>query len=154
MFISPKRKIPVLEMALTEPRWPLQPRGTQWFLRIGLFAVQAISLGTCRRPIEFLTSSHPCRHFSKIPNFQIHKVVKWQILSPFQRIWKKKLDTFSDWPRINQFFSKNPNCDPKHEIPKNQLVKLNRYHYWIIIWIMIWHCWTGPKWLTSKNVNL
>ena len=40
---------------LTEPRWALQPQGTQWFPRIGLFVVQAISLGDCRRPIEFLT---------------------------------------------------------------------------------------------------
>ena len=47
-----------LYVVLTEPRWPLQPRGTQWFLRIGLFVVRAISLGPCRRPIEFLTTSH------------------------------------------------------------------------------------------------
>ena len=42
--------------SLTEPRWPLPPRGTQWFLQIGLFVVRAISLGPCRRPIEYLTS--------------------------------------------------------------------------------------------------
>ena len=30
---------------LTEPRWALQPQGTQWFPQIGLFVVQAISLG-------------------------------------------------------------------------------------------------------------
>ena len=30
---------------LTEPRRALQPKGTQWFLRIELFLVQAISLG-------------------------------------------------------------------------------------------------------------
>ena len=41
---------------LTEPRWALQPQGTQWFPRIGLFVVQAISLGPYRWPIEFLTS--------------------------------------------------------------------------------------------------
>ena len=70
---------------LTEPRWPLQPRGTQWFLRIGLFVVRAISLGPCRRPIEYLTSSHPCGRLSKIPNSQIHKVKKWKILSNFRR---------------------------------------------------------------------
>ena len=51
-------------------------KGTQSFPRIGLFVVQAISLGLCRRPIEFLTSSHPCRRLSKIPNSQIHKVKK------------------------------------------------------------------------------
>ena len=44
------------KVLLTEPRWPLQPKGTQWFLRIGLFVVRAISLGPCRRPIEYLTS--------------------------------------------------------------------------------------------------
>ena len=73
-------------LLLTEPRRALQPKGTQWFTRIELFAVQAISLGTCRRPIEFLTSLHPCRRLSKIPNFQIHKVEKWKILSHF---WRK-----------------------------------------------------------------
>ena len=41
---------------LTEPRRALQPQGTQWFPRIGLFVVQAISLGPYRWPIEFLTS--------------------------------------------------------------------------------------------------
>ena len=61
---------------LTEPRWAPQPQGTQWFPRIGLFVVQAISLAPCRWPIEFLTSSHPCGHLSKIPNSQIHKVGK------------------------------------------------------------------------------
>ena len=61
---------------LTEPRRALQPKGTQWFPRIGLFVVRAISLGPCRRPIEFLTSSHPCRRLSKIPNSQFHKVKK------------------------------------------------------------------------------
>ena len=72
-------------LLLTEPRWPLQPRGTQWFLRIGLFVVRAISLGPCRRPIEYLTSLHPCGRLSKIPNSQIHKVKKWKILSNFRR---------------------------------------------------------------------
>ena len=65
-----------LTLNLTEPRWAIQPQGTQWFSRIGLFVVQAISLGPCRRPIEFLTSSHPCGRLSKIPNSQIHKVEK------------------------------------------------------------------------------
>ena len=37
---------------LTEPRWALQPQGSQWFPRIGLFVVQA-------RPIEFFDSLHP-----------------------------------------------------------------------------------------------
>ena len=74
-----------MHFSLTEPRWPLQPRGTQWFLRIGLFVVRAISLGPCRRPIEYLTSSHPCGRLSKIPNSQIHKVKKWKILSNFRQ---------------------------------------------------------------------
>ena len=104
---------------LTEPRWPLQPRGTQWFLRIGLFVVRAISLGPCRRPIEYLTSSHPCGRLSKIPNSQIHKVKKWKILSNFRRkdffvisherkdrffvvIWPKKtLGHIKYWPKID-----------------------------------------------------
>ena len=64
-------------------RWALKPQDTLWFPRIRLFVVKAISLGHCRRPIEFLTSSHPCRCFSKIPNSQIHKVEKWKILSNF-----------------------------------------------------------------------
>ena len=52
---------------LTEPRWALQPQGTQWFSRIGLFVVQAIILGPYRRPIEFL-SSHilSAEFFSKL----------------------------------------------------------------------------------------
>ena len=58
---------------------------TQWFHRIGLFVVQAISLGPCRRPVEFLTSLHHCGRLSKIPNFQIHKVEKQKNLSPFRR---------------------------------------------------------------------
>ena len=70
---------------LTEPRWAIQPQGTQWFSRIGLFVVQAIILGPYRRPIEFLTSWHPCGRLSKIPNSQIHKVKKWKILSNFRR---------------------------------------------------------------------
>ena len=53
-------------LCLTEPRWALQPQGTQWFSRIGLFVVQAIILGPYRRPIEFLTSWHPCGCLSKI----------------------------------------------------------------------------------------
>ena len=32
-------------------------------------------------------------------------------------------------PRIDPFFSKNQNFDPKHKIPKNQWEKLNRCHY-------------------------
>ena len=70
---------------LTESRWALQPQGTQWFPKIGLFLVQAISLGPCRWPIEFLTSSHPCGHLSKIQNSQIHKVEIWNFLSNFPR---------------------------------------------------------------------
>ena len=109
---------------LTEPRWAIQPQGTQWFSRIGLFVVQAISLGPCRRPIEFLTSSHPCGRLSKIPNSQIHKVKKWKFLSHFRRkdffvishehkdrflvvIWpKKNFRHIKYWSRFDQFFSK------------------------------------------------
>ena len=67
-----------IQYYLTEPRRALQPKGTQWFPLIGLFVVQAISLGPCRRLIEFLISSNSCG-----PKFQIHKVEKWKILSPF-----------------------------------------------------------------------
>ena len=75
-WLLPKSQVPkwweayfVLNLTLlTEPRRALQPKGTQWFPRIGLFVVRAISLGPCRRPIEFLTSSHPCGRLSKIPN--------------------------------------------------------------------------------------
>ena len=70
---------------LTESRRTLQPKGTWWFPRIGLFGVQAISLGPFRGPIEFLTSLHPCRCLSKIPNLQIQKVEKWKILSPLHQ---------------------------------------------------------------------
>ena len=132
---------------LTEPRWPLQPRGTQWFLRIGLFVVRAISLGPCRRPIEYLTSSHPCGRLSKIPNSQIHKVKKWKILSNFRRknffvisherknrffvvIWPKKtLRHIKYWPKIDLFFPKNQNFAPKHKILKNPMGKFCRFHY-------------------------
>ena len=74
-----------IQLCLTEPRWAIQPRSTQWFPRIGLFVVQAISLGPCRRPFEFLNSSRPYCRLSKIPNSQIHKVEKLKILSHFQR---------------------------------------------------------------------
>ena len=53
----------------------------QWFLRIRLFVVKAISLGPCRRPIEYLTSSHHCGRLSKIPNSQNKKKKKWKILT-------------------------------------------------------------------------
>ena len=94
---------------LTEPRRALQPpKGTQWFPRIGLFVVQAISLGPCRRPIEFLTSSNPWGHFSKITNFQIHKIEKWKFLSPFRPkdffvISHEHKDSFFEviWPKKN-----------------------------------------------------
>ena len=123
---------------LTEPRRALQPKGTQWFPRIGHFVVQAISLGPCRRLIEFLTSSYPFGRLSKIPNSQIHKVKKWKILINFWRkdffvishehkdrfsvvIWPQKtLRHIKYWSRFDQFFSKNQNFDPKHKIPKNQ----------------------------------
>ena len=51
--------INAIHKSLTEPRRALQHMGNQWFPRIGLFVVQAISLSPCRRSIEFLTSSHP-----------------------------------------------------------------------------------------------
>ena len=73
----------VLSLKLTEPRRALQPKGTQWFPRIGLFVVQVITLGPCRRPIEFLTSSHPCGRLSKIQNSQFLKAEKWKLLSHF-----------------------------------------------------------------------
>ena len=73
------------DITLTEPSRALQPKCTHWFPQIGLFVIPVISLGPCRGPIEFLTSSHPCRHLSKIPNSQIHKVKKWKFLSHFRR---------------------------------------------------------------------
>ena len=109
--------------------------------------VQAIILGPYRRPIEFLTSWHPCGRLSKIPNSQIHKVKKWKILSNFRRKDffvishghkdrffvvirpKKTPGHIKYWPRIDPFFSKNQNFDPKHKIPNNQWEKLNRFHY-------------------------
>ena len=33
------------------------------------------------------------------------------------------------WPRIDPFFLKNQNFDPKHKIPKNQWEKLNKFYY-------------------------
>ena len=134
-------------IVLTEPRRALQLKGTLWFPRIRLFVVHAISLGPCRRPIEFLISLHPCGHLSKIPNSQIHKVKKWKILSNFRRKDffvishghkdrffvvirpKKTPGHIKYWPRIDPFFSKNQNFDPKHRIPNNQWEKLNRFHY-------------------------
>ena len=137
----------ILATTLTEPRWPLQPRGTQWFLRIGLFVVRAISLGSCRSPIEYLTSLHPCGRLSKIPNSQIHKGKKWKILSNFRQkdffvisherkdrffvvIWRKKTPIHIQYrPRIDPFFPKNQNFAPKHKILKNQREKFSRFHY-------------------------
>ena len=115
---------------LTEPRRTLQPKCTQWFPRIGLFVVQAISLGPCRRPIEFLPPRTPAGFCHKFPNSQIHNVEKWKFLSHFRRkdyfvishehkdrffvvIWPKKtLGNIKYWPRIDPFFSKNQNFDP------------------------------------------
>ena len=109
--------------------------------------VRAISLGPCRRPIEYLTSSHPCGRLSKIPNSQIHKVKKWKILSNFRRkdffvisherkdrffvvIWPKKtLRHIKYRPKIDLFFPKNQNFAPKHKILKNQWEKFSRFHY-------------------------
>ena len=41
--------------------------------------VQAISLGPCRRPIEFLTSSHPCRRLLQGP-----RLMAWTTKSPIR----------------------------------------------------------------------
>ena len=86
----------------------------------------------------FMTSSHPCERLSKIPNSQIHKVEKWKMLSHFRKknvfvISHEHKDRFFEvirpkktyrhikyWSRIDLFFSKNQNFDPKHKIPKNQ----------------------------------
>ena len=85
---------------------------------------------------------------SKIPNSQIHKVEKWKFLCNFPRkdffiishehkdgffvvIWPIKTPGHIKYrPRIDPFFSKNQNFDPKHKIPKNQWEKLNRFHYY------------------------
>ena len=44
---------------LTAPSRALQPKDTKKNPKIGLFVIQVFSLGSCRRPIQFLTSSHP-----------------------------------------------------------------------------------------------
>ena len=45
-------------------------------------------------------------------------------------IWPKKSPGHVKfWPRINPFFLKNQNFDPKYKIPKNQWEKLKRFHY-------------------------
>ena len=45
-------------------------------------------------------------------------------------VWPKKtLGHIKYWPRIDPFFSKNQNFDPKHKIPNNQWEKLYRFHY-------------------------
>ena len=93
---------------------------------------------------------------SKIPNFQIHKVEKWKILSHFPRrvffanshdhkiflkynLVKKKLPTSSRLVQNWSFFlKKNQNFD----IPKNQWEKLNRFHYCQIS--KFWFFWKGP----------
>ena len=95
----------VINYNLTEPRRALQPKGTQWFPWIGHFVVQAISLGPRRRPIEFLTSSHPFMRLSKISNSQIHKVKKWKNLSHFRHISIVRRDLFL-FPSGN-FYKKN-----------------------------------------------
>ena len=82
--------------------------------------------------------------------YSIHtyiQVEKWKFLSHFRRkdffvishehkdrffvvIWPIKTPRhIKYWPRIDPFFSKNQNFDPKHKIPKNQWEKLNRFHY-------------------------
>jgi hypothetical protein len=70
-------------------------RANQWFPQIGLFEVQAISLGPCRRPTEFLTSPQPCGRLSEIPYFKIHKVEKWKFEAPIEKkvfyAWSQKL---------------------------------------------------------------
>ena len=48
----------------------------------------------------------------------------------FVVIWPKKtLGRIKYRPRMDPFFSKNQNFDPKHKILKNQWEKLNRFHY-------------------------
>ena len=48
----------------------------------------------------------------------------------FVVIWPKKpLGHIKCRPRIDLFFSKNQNFDPKHKILKNQWEKLNRFYY-------------------------
>ena len=71
-----------LAFYLTEPRWAIQPKGTQWFSRIGLFVVQAIILGPCRRPIEFWPHDTPAGVYQK------SQIVK--ILAQNQSVFLKK----------------------------------------------------------------
>ena len=48
----------------------------------------------------------------------------------FVVIWPKKtLGHIKYKSKIDLFFSKNQNFDPKHKIPKNQWEKLNRFYY-------------------------
>ena len=165
---------------LTEPRRALQPKGTQWFRQIGLFVVQAISLGPCRRSIAFFTSSQSCRRFSKISNFQIHKVEKWKILGPFwQRVFfvifhehkdnffwsvSAKTKVSNEWKivtKLNHFLQKI--MTPTSESPKNQWKNwIHRFYYYQFKKIYIfWKCPTFVRsilgWssihLTSKNAE-
>ena len=111
---------------LTEPRRALQPKGTQWFPRIGLFEVQAINLGPCRRPLEFLTSLQHCKHLSKIPNSQIIKVEKWKILSHFRP---------KDFSVISH--------EHKDKNEKWKLLCLNLpvwFRKWMMWEMMVWQC--------------
>ena len=91
--------------------------------------------------IEFLTSSHPW------VSQKSHKVKNWKFLSNFRRKDffiishghkarffvvirpKKTPGHIKYWPRIDPFFSKNQNFDPKHKIPKSQWEKLKRFYY-------------------------
>ena len=83
---------------LTEPRWAIQPQGTQWFSRIGLFVVQFIILGPYRRPIEFLTSSHPCGCSSKIPILENHWV-PWGCMAHLGSVKMKKWKKMDHIPK-------------------------------------------------------
>jgi hypothetical protein len=75
MVVLTYRKINVLDFPLAILK-ALQLNGTQWNPRIGLFVVQDFTPGPFRRPIPFLTSSHPRGRLSKITNLQIQRVKK------------------------------------------------------------------------------
>ena len=125
-------EMPTRLTILTEPRKALQPKSTQWFPRIILFVVQAISLGPCKRPIEFLTSSHPCCRFSKIPNFQIHKIEKCILLSNF---WQRDFLVIS-YAHKDSFWSDLAKQNLRHmfRAAQNWSVYLKKSKFWSQKW--------------------
>ena len=117
------------------------------FPRIGLFVVQAISLGPCRGPIEFLTSSHLYGRLPKILNSSNSICAKKQTLIrqwyPRTRLFVAQAISVGACRRPIEFLTSSQHCVcQKSQIveyfrSKNKRIPLR----WVKFLMNIWALW-------------